>query len=140
MIACIYKSDNASFTSFSKLLSFLESYIDEIADSDSYTKIILGGFNLPNMWKYNCENMGNSSESEKLLLNFMNKFFLCQYVDVKTREENILDLLLTNNDRLVHHVQSEKHEISDHNVVEVLIPNSVFEGPSMQTKPLSVQS
>ena len=59
----------------------------------------------------------------------MNKFFLCQYVDVKTRDKNILDILLSNNDRLVQHVQSEKHEISDHNVVEIIIPNSELSAP-----------
>ena len=124
MIACIYKSGRATTTSFAKFLSFLESCIENTADPDSYTIIILGDFNLPGKWKLNSDNVGNSSDDEKSPLKFMNKFFLCQYVDVKTRNENILDLLLSNNDRLVQHVQSEKHEISDHNIVDIVIPSS----------------
>ena len=54
----------------------------------------------------------------------MNDHFLCQYIDLATREYNILDLCLTNNDRLVQHLKSEKHKISDHNVVEIVIPKS----------------
>ena len=49
------------------------------------------------------------------LLNFMNNHFLCQSIDIANRKDNILDLLLTNSDR-------EKHEMSDDNLVEILIP------------------
>ena len=45
----------------------------------------------------------------------MNNHFLCQSIDIANRKDNILDLLLTNSDR-------EKHEMSDDNLVEILIP------------------
>ena len=63
------------------------------------------------------------SINECSLINFLNNHFLCQYIDLATRQFNILDLCLTNNDRLVQHLQSEKHKISDHNIVEITIPN-----------------
>ena len=124
MIASIYKPCDASFDSFTKLLLFLENCIEKTAESDKYTKVFLGDFNFPELWNFDCDTVEAKSESEKSL-KFMNKYFLCQYVDVKTREHNILDLLLTNNDRLVHHVKSEKHEkLSDHNVVEIMVPHT----------------
>ena len=82
------------------------------------------------MWNYDHEEAIAKSKSEKLLMKFMDKHFLSQYVDVKTRQQNILDLCLTNNDRLVHHVTSEKHELSDHNVIEIIIPHTEFSSSS----------
>ena len=60
----------------------------------------------------------------------MNKYFLSQYIDVKTRGENILDLCMTNNDRLAHHTTTEKHELSDDNVVEIMVPITEFITPN----------
>ena len=125
IIACIYRPGKASSASFNKLISFLERCIDKITDSDNYTKVVMGDFNFPEIWNNQSEDAQAKSESEKALIKFMNKYFLCQYVDVSTRQQNILDLLLTNNDRLVHHVTSEKHEkLSDHKVVEIMIPST----------------
>ena len=45
--------------------------------------------------------------------------FLTQIGDVPTREENTLDLVLTNCPQYIHEVQSEKLPISDHNLVSV---------------------
>ena len=135
MIACIYKPCDAPLTSLYKLLSFLENCIDKTAESDCYTKVILGDFNFPEMWTYDSNDATFKSESEKSLMKFMEKYFLSQYVDVRTREQNILDLCLTNNDRLVHHVTSEKHELSDHNVIEILVPHTEFDIPGKHNLP-----
>ena len=126
MIACIYKPCDTSASSFSKVLSFLHKCTNSTKESDNYTLIILGDFNFPDMWTVSSEDVVAQSESEIMLKNFMNNNFLCQYVDVATRNQNILDLCLSNNDRLVQQVTSEKHEISDHNVVEIRVPSSEF--------------
>ena len=40
-------------------------------------------------------------------------------------------MLLSNSDCLVQHVSSEKHEISDHNLVEIMIPTTeIFSTPT----------
>ena len=49
-------------------------------------------------------------------VNFMN-----QHVDVPTRGTNILDLLLSNNDRLVSHVTTRSTVMSDHDMVEIAL-------------------
>ena len=124
IVACIYKPCDATDTSFAKLISFLQEFISNTVESDKYTTIMLGDFNFPSMWKAGSDIAVGKSKSEKKLLNFMNSNFLCQYIDKPTRNQNILDLFLCNNDRLVQHVLSEKHAISDHNLVEVTIPHS----------------
>jgi hypothetical protein len=41
-------------------------------------------------------------KSCRALLSFMSKHFLSQYVKCPTRGSNVLDIFLTNNDRLVY--------------------------------------
>ena len=122
IVACVYKPCNATDKSFTNLLFFLHKCINEMDEVDKCTKIIFGDLNFPDLWKVNFDSVVAKSNNEHKLLNFMNNNFLCQYVDVATRQGNILDLLISNSDRLVHHITSEKHEISDHNLVEILIP------------------
>ena len=124
IVACIYKPCDATNTSFANLISFLHESICNTAESDKYTLIMLGDFNFPSLWKPGNDVVVGQSTSEKKLLDFMNTHFLCQYIDIPTRAQNILDIFLSNKDRLVQHIQSEKHEVSDHNLVEVTIPYS----------------
>ena len=126
LVACIYKPCDASDISFINLLAFLQEHISNTENCDAYTKIILGDLNFPNLWKVGSEQANGTTTSENQILNFMNNNFLCQYVDVATRQNNILDVLLSNNDRLVQHILSEKHKISDHNLVEILTSHGDF--------------
>ena len=78
----------------------------------------MGDFNLPCIsWEDITIQKGHSkvtTDCAKTLLTFMEKNFLSQYVDVKTRQNNILDLCLMNTDRLVLQVNSEPTKLSDH--------------------------
>ena len=131
MVACIYKPCDASHQSFAKLLSFLDNCIKSFENSDKFTKIFVGDLNFPNMWTPGLVDLAAKSQSEQALNNFMTTNFLCQYVDVPTRESNILDLFLTNNDRIVQHVKSEKHKLlSDHNLLEITVPQCEFKLPT----------
>ena len=123
MFASIYKPCDASNESFSRLLHFLQNCISSTVDSYKYTKVFLGDFNFPDLWRLNESEILPKTINECSLINFMNDNFLCQYINVATRVSNILDICLSNNDRFVQHLKSEKLEISDHNVVEITIPN-----------------
>ena len=118
--ACVYKPCDATDKSFSKMLQFLHNSFYHTAESYRYTKVVLGDLNFPNLWKVDGTVNAPKSNNEHALINFMNDHFLCQYVDIATRQNNILDLCITNNDRLVQHVKSEKLDISDHNIVNIL--------------------
>ena len=84
--------------------------------------IIMGDFNLPNLKWYNNTYITEStkpSQSEELLINFMDKNLLCQYIMQPTRERNTLDLFLCNNPNLVLQSKSTPTPLSDHNIVAV---------------------
>ena len=123
MFASVYKPCDATDKSFTDILHFLDNCISCTADSYKYTKVILGDFNFPDLWKANETETVPKTSNECSLINFMNNHFLCQYINIRTRQSNILDLCLTNNHYLVQHLISTKLEISDHNVVEITIPN-----------------
>ena len=62
---------------------------------------------------------GGSSEtscSAEMMLDFMEDHLVNQQILLPTRRNNTLDLLFTNNDRLVCHVSSEETSLSDHNL------------------------
>ena len=63
----------------------------------------------------------DSTLSAQYLLNFMSTHLLSQVVTVSTRENNTLDPVLCNNDRLVSDVTCEATEIYDHGMINVLL-------------------
>ena len=124
LVAVIYRPPDASLSSFSKLLDQVGHAIETHADND-YDLFITGDFNLPHVdWETLEVRSGGSSESNlsaQRLLNFMSTYLLSQMVNVPTRGNNILDLVLCNNNRLVLDVMAEPTELSDHNMVNVLL-------------------
>ena len=96
---------------------------------------LLGDFNLPNIsWPDQQVKASSTSEnmSAKMLLEFANKNFLSQIVNKPTREQNTLDLILSNSANILQEVTSDKIKskttvLSDHNLVETpLSPNSML--------------
>ena len=122
-IAAVYRPPDTSDNSFENLLSFLDKGITNLFHPNRHMDIIMAGdFNFPDInWLTSHIHIGNklTTNSEDQLLRFMEKHFLSQYVNQPTRERNILDLLLTNNDNLVLHTSSEETTLSDHNIVKV---------------------
>ena len=122
-IAAVYRPPDTSDNSLENLLSFLDKGITNISHPERHMDIIIAGdFNFPDInWSTSHVHLGNklTTNSEDQLLRFTEKHFLSQYVDQPTREQNILDLLLTNNDNLVLHTKSEETTLSDHNIVKV---------------------
>ncbi|MCP4262929.1 MAG: hypothetical protein GY774_36275, partial [Planctomycetes bacterium] len=123
-VVVVYRPPNASLESFSSLLGFISAFIQEVND-DSYDFNILGDFNLPVIdWETgSCSSGGVSDtvQSANLLLNFISHHFLNQFVLCPTRGGNVLDLFMTNNARLVTNVQSRNTEMSDHDIVDIML-------------------
>ena len=97
--------------------------IEAYAEND-YDLFITGDYNLPHVdWESLEVQSGGTAESKlssQRLLNFMSTYLLSQVVNVPTRGNNILDLVLCNNDRLVLDVKTEPTDLSDHDMVDVL--------------------
>ena len=98
--------------------------------------LIMGDFNLPCItWTDITINTGFKrvmTDCAKKLLSFMEHNFMSQYVDVPTRKRNILDLLISNSENLILHVNSEKTKLSDHNIVNITTQYPINTKPTSQ--------
>ena len=123
-IANIYRPPNETAESFMAFLQFLRKNIEAIND-DSYQLNVVGEFNLPCIeWETLAVCPGNTSvtaASATALLGFMSDYLLNQFVSSPTRGNNIVDLFITNVDNLVVNVSSYSTDMSDHNLVDMLI-------------------
>lgn len=124
-ISVIYRPPNATNNSFQNVLNFVQSYIE--TGEELFNNFIMGDFNLPpNILKWEKdENDGQlfpitiakENEQSKIFINFMLDNFLTQMVDLPTRNENILDLILVNDSKLVNDISSTDTLLSDHKLV-----------------------
>ena len=96
----------------------------------------MGDFNFPNInWDthtvHHTHSRDHINQCEQLL-SFMESNFLSQLVMEPTRNNNILDLLLTNNDRIFSQTKVFNTSLSDHNIVksDLLFNPMVNRGPS----------
>lgn len=80
----------------------------------SSNTVLIGDFNYPNV---NFEEMTGDGEGSRLI-DFMENNYFTQYVLEPTRENNILDLILSNNDQIIENVEIEDGlNDSDHNSI-----------------------
>ena len=126
-VAVIYRPPNAPSSSFKSITTFLKTNIASV-DDDSYQLCLSGDFNLPNIdWESELIDHTGSSDmlqSAEAIQLLMNEHFLNQYVKIPTRGTNILDLFLTNDHHLVTNVASTVTDLSDHNMVEIMISSN----------------
>ena len=88
------------------------------------TVIMCGDFNFPNIeWRNNIGDIRSSTfdmrQQAGILLEFMEKYCLVQYVTEPTRLNNILDLFMSNNEDLIRDIDIIDTSISDHRLVLV---------------------
>ena len=121
ILAVFYRPQKCSLSDFTEALHFVEEKMSNY--DESYSFVITGDFNFPNIcWEsttvsHDCSKV--TSDSALHLLKFMEKFLLNQVIEIPTRINNILDVLLTNKHDLVLDVTSVKSLISDHNVIKI---------------------
>ena len=128
IIASVYRPPSSSKESFSKLLKFINEFIEKRRKSMKYQLFIFGDFNFPNIeWREFDSDLSASQENQTSnLKNFMDNFFLTQYVRESTRKKNILDLFLTDDPNFVNLVRINDISISDHYLVEIF--TTFFDG------------
>ena len=123
-VAVVYRPPDDSLSSFTKLLDVLGQAIEDLVEHD-YDIFLTGDFNLPQVDWESLEILSggtsDSNRSAQRLFSFMSTYLLTQMVRVPTRERSTLDLVLCNNERLISEVKAEPTDISDHDMVEVLL-------------------
>ena len=91
------------------MLTFIQKIID---DNQPYEITVMGDFNFPNIsWPDKSFKRTTlvSSDSTELLFQFLDNNFLSQFVDKPTREDSILDLILSSSNEVIPDVISEKN-------------------------------
>ena len=125
-IITVYRPGNAPLSKFTAAMNFIQDFVTSV--NDSWTFMINGDFNFPNInWQTSSVVSGLSSNENacaNLLLSFLERNGMSQYIDVPTRREpngtaNILELLITNSSEIVLDVRSEETMISDHDWVTI---------------------
>ena len=136
-VAVVYRPPNTPAASFSSVIDFLNCEINDVSD-ETYQLHLTGDFNFPCVdWESCSTTSGGSSDdrsSAESLFRFMSDHLLNQYVLSSTRGSNVLDLFFTNNDRLVTNVSSLSTDLSDHNLVDIMISSNPL-GPDQLHSP-----
>ena len=131
IVASVYRPPDTPVENTNMLLNFLATYMKK-ATAEQHMDIIIGGdINLPGL-NWDDLTANNSDHAAKSVLGFMSENLLSQYVNVPTRKENILDVLLTNNSNLVLHATAEDTPLSDHKIVKILTKQSIKPLPSIE--------
>ena len=124
LINVIYRKPNQS----TEIDTAMYNSIHEIIKNKD--SIILGDFNLPQIcWR---TVSGVESESNRLI-DFVEDNFLHQMVNEPTRDNNILDLILTSQEHLITNVNVGEHlGTSDHNLIRfnIDLPNQIRQNKS----------
>ena len=138
----IYRPPKAPLKSFIELLRHIQNYLDPLMDKNHHDINIMGDFNFPNIdWvtQTSSSSQGRDSlESAEAFLDFIGHNMLTQVVDCPTRENSLLDLFLTNNDRVICNIETDKTTLSDHKAVKINLlyniktPNSSSTVPSFE--------
>jgi len=121
LIVSVYRSPYASAQDFLTALEHIQAKIDEMG-APTPTIILNGDFNFPIIdWPSGSVYGGSESKrtQAQALLRFANSNVLEQCVLRPTRENNILDLLFTNNDQFVHSYRIDDTIVSDHRFITV---------------------
>ena len=111
-MACVYRAPTSPL---GPLLERLQVFMDTYSEGATVPGIyVLGDFNPPDTdWK-TCTSKDAQGTT---LLEFTARYFLTQTVSKPTREENILDLVLTNREDYIVETGIEDWGISDHSTV-----------------------
>ena len=122
-VITVYRPPDCPPLKFQGAMDFIQNFVN--AADDSWTYLISGDLNFPNIdWNSLCVNTGLSSDtnsSANLLLNFLDKNGMGQFVNISTRKNNILDIFITNMSELVLDVSAEDTMLSDHDLVTVTL-------------------
>ena len=122
-VVVVYRPPESEIKNFNSMLKFISDYIDSI--DDGYRAMITGDFNF--RWicwdTFTVKPGGSSSEAScaEKLLSFISKYMLNQYVRCPTRKSNTLDLFICNDDRAIQRVTATETDLSDHNIVDILL-------------------
>ena len=142
----IYRPPGTKLHEFDIILNEIENILQKLEKPDP-TIIISGDFNFPFVkwkrmqnisciWEY--KTYGNATTDEKhqfeKLIDICDRSCILQIIEEPTREENTLDLLFTNEIRLITALELNKSKLSDHNNIEISTNYTTVKKPETRSK------
>ena len=116
VLVSVYRAPGAQLSS---ILHRVQSFIEKHSVGNVVPDIhIMGDLNCPGI-DWSTSDSADAQETE--LLEFADKFFLSQVVKEPTREQNILDIILTNREEYFASVDVEQMQVSDHASVQCVL-------------------
>ena len=119
VLTSVYRPPVCELSSFIDFLARIEQDVSNFGSPEP-TILVFGDFNFPIIdWSTKeIRSDGRPDRTQAVrLIEFMDRQLLEQLVITPTRENNILDLVLTNNDEVVNDIRVEYTKISDHRLV-----------------------
>jgi len=127
----VYRPPDTCYKEFERVMNKIELLLS-MMESPEPTVIITGDFNFPFIeWKRNEEGacvwkkktLDNGSVDDQKqfskMMEIMNKYHLVQTVEEKTRKNNTLDLVFTNNMGIFTQIDVTGTIMSDHDIIEI---------------------
>ena len=128
----VYRSPDSTSNNFAEVLNALKETTNDLPQCPSI--LLTGDFNFPGIrWSHGeASNRQSELSTQGLFVNFINELFLTQLVDRPTRQRNILDLILTNNEELITEVDilADDEYLSDHRMIVAKTTLPSVETPS----------
>ena len=121
IIIAIYRPPDTTLPVFQAALTEINLYLKKHSNNSDCDVMLMGDTNFPNVdWKTESVESGcskNDRECFKAMQLIMSDHFLTQMVDVATRQNNILDVIMTNNTQLIRKTETEDTIMSDHKYI-----------------------
>ena len=116
LIGVCYRSDNRNLYHDGNNIT-LKDLVSEVSNKNM---VLFGDFNYPAInWSSKIVNGSDAAEAEKFM-DCIDDNFCTQHVTEPTREQNVLDLVISSNHQMVNEVQVlDRFDTSDHNMIVV---------------------
>jgi len=124
IICCLYRPPNYTVSTIKNDISCIDQLICELISTNRQF-VICGDFNLKHDWCYN------------LLQTLLKKYKLSQLINLPTRKDAILDLILTNDPALCTQTEVSDPHVSDHMLIST---NIIFQRKTKIKKTFSYRN
>ncbi|MPC34244.1 hypothetical protein E2C01_027628 [Portunus trituberculatus] len=121
ILITVYRPPNTTMEEFINISKMIKEIISNVESSTEV--IILGDFNLPSIKWSNMSIKGTTREGKQqalALIEVMENDLLIQCIDMPTRGDNILDLIIMNSNGLIHSLEATDTVMSDHKFITAL--------------------
>jgi hypothetical protein len=122
VLANLYRPPGCEVSHFRPIITKLNEVLGALPNPTPEI-VMVGDFNLPHVcWQQVKAVHGGTNQDRtqaELLFVFSDQWCLNQMIDTPTRGSNILDLIFTNNDELIHEITVNKTILSDHNLIDI---------------------